>query len=85
MISWHGSWAVPAAVVNNSGEGAGLVSLGQGGADHPCSEGGSREEGGSHEAGGGDEEGAEGSMDGFVVRAGVGTKGQLPYLCLILS
>ena len=61
------------------------MSLGQGGSDHPCSEGGSREEGGSHEAGGGDEEGAEGAMDGIVVGAGVGKKGQLPYLCLVLS
>ena len=77
-----GGWAVPAAFVNHSGEGAGLVSLGQGGSDHPCSEGGSWKEGGGHEAGGGDEEGEEGPVDGVPVGAGLGQKRQLSYWCL---
>ena len=55
------------------------MSVGQGGSDHPCSEGGSWEEGGGDEAGGGDEEGEEGSVDGIIVGAGLGEKGQLPY------
>ena len=81
--SWYGGWAVSAAVVNHGGQGAGLVSFGQGGSDHPCSEGGSWKEGGGHEAGGGDEEGEEGTMDGVFVGARVGKERQLPYSCLI--
>ena len=59
------------------------MSLGKGGSDHPCSEGGSWEEGGGDEAGGGDEEGEEGSVDGVFVRVRLGKKGQLPYSGLI--
>ena len=60
------------------------MSLGQGGFDHPCSEGGSWEEGGGDEAGGGDEEGEEGAVDGLVVRARLGKERKLPYPCVIL-
>ena len=81
--SWHSGWAVQEAVVNYGGEGAGLMSFGQGGSDHPCSEGGSWKEGGGHEAGGGDEEGEDGTMDGVFVGARVGKERQLPYSCLI--
>ena len=65
-------------------QGAGLVSLGQGRFDHPCSKGGSWKEGGGHEAGGGDEEGEEGAVDGILVRAWLGKERQLPYSGVIL-
>ena len=38
---------------------------GQGGPDHPGSEGGSQEEAGGDEAGGADEEGEKGAVDGL--------------------
>ena len=69
--------------VNHGGEGAGFVSLGKGGLDHPGCEGGSRKEGGRHEAGGGDEEGEEGSVDGILGWARLGKRGQLSQTCVI--
>ena len=79
----HGGWAVSAVDVNHGSQGASHVPLGQGGVDHPCSEGGSRKEGGGHEAGGGDEEGEEGPVDGVLVRARLGKRGQLSHTFVI--
>ena len=82
--SRHGGGAVPAAFVNIRSQGTGLMSLGQGRFDHPCSQGGSWKEGGGHEAGGGDEEGEEGAVDGVSVGAWLGKERQLPYSGVIL-
>ena len=80
--SRHGGGAVPAAFVNIRSQGTGLMSLGQGRSDHPCSQGGSWKEGGRHEAGGGDEEGEEGPVDGLLVWARLGEKRKLSFLHL---
>ena len=46
-------------------ESTGNVHPGQGGPDHPGSEGGSQEEAGGDEAGGADEGGEKGAVDGL--------------------
>ena len=71
--------AVSSTDFNDGGEGAGNVSFGKGGLDHPGCQGSCGEEGGRHEAGGGDEEGEEGSVDGILGRARLGKERQLPY------
>ena len=71
-------WTIPPAGINDSGESAGHVHVGQGGLDLPGSEGGGRKEGGGDAVGGGDEEGAESTVDGIIGWTRVGKKGQLP-------
>ena len=80
----HGGRAVSSTDVNDSCEGAGNVSLGKGGLDHPGCQGSCGEEGGRDEAGGGDEEGEESTVDGILVRARLGKERQLPYSAVIL-
>ena len=75
----HGGGSVSTIDVNNSSQGSGYVSFGQGWPDHPCCQRSCGEERGCHEVGGGDEEGEEGTMDGVVVWAGLGKEGKLPH------
>ena len=59
-------------------EGAGNVHLGQGGPDHPSSEGGGQEEAGGDEDGGADEGGEEGAVDGLSSGTRLGEKKPMP-------
>ena len=52
--------------------------LGQGGPDHPSSEGGGEEKAGGNEDGGADEGGEEGTVDGLPSGTWLGKKRQMP-------
>ena len=53
--------------------------LGQGGPDHPSSEGGGGEKAGGDEDGGADEGGEEGAVDGLSSWPWLGEKRQMPW------
>ena len=58
---------------------SGHVHLGQGGPDHPSSEGGGQKEAGGDEVGGADEGGEEGAVDGLSSWPWLGEKRQMPW------
>ena len=58
---------------------------GQGGADHPCSEGGGCQEDGGDADGGGDEERQESPVDGVLGRPRLGKERRVPQDACVIS
>ena len=78
--------AVPPVALHHGSESPGDVLAGQGGADHPCSEGGGCQEDGGDADGGGDEERQENPVDGVLGRPRLGKERRVPQdACVILQ
>ena len=69
---------VPPAALCHGSKSSGDVLAGQGGADHPCSEGGGCQEDGGHADGGGDEERQESPVDSVLGRPRFGKERRAP-------
>ena len=69
---------VPPAAFCHGSKSSGDMLAGQGGADHPCSEGGGCQEDGGDADGGGDEEGQESQVDGVLGKPRLGKERRVP-------
>ena len=78
-------WTVLPAAFCHGSKSSCYVLAGQGGADHPCSEGGGCQEDSGHADGGGDEEGQESPVDGVLGRPRLGKERRVPQDACVIS
>ena len=76
---------VPPAALCHGSKSSCDVLAGQGGADHPCSEGGGCQEDGGDADGGGDEERQESPVDGVLGRPRLGKERRVPQDACVIS